>query len=238
MPKHLAEWSHANTAWEDPTATPCFCGHLTPYSETLPRSGMTRNGQLYARPTSAHPTGDSGSLSLPTPRATLGGSATETVAKLPTQKAGDADWGLPRTSGRPPEKSTHLATRLAYTLPTPSANIAANGGSQHPDKRRAGGHQPSIEDVAEHTTDWGPYESAIRRWEQALDRPAPAPTEPGKTRPRLSPRFVEWMMGLPDGHVTATATTRTQQLKALGNGVVPQQAAAAIRANLTNGPTV
>jgi DNA (cytosine-5)-methyltransferase 1 len=37
-------------------------------------------------------------------------------------------------------------------------------------------------------------------------------------------------MGLPAGHVTAVpALTRTQQLKALGNGVVPQQAEAAIR---------
>ena len=37
------------------------------------------------------------------------------VALLPTPKAGDADFGLPRTSGRPPERSTHLATRLHYT---------------------------------------------------------------------------------------------------------------------------
>jgi DNA (cytosine-5)-methyltransferase 1 len=38
------------------------------------------------------------------------------------------------------------------------------------------------------------------------------------------------MMGLPAGHVTAVpGMTRAQQLKALGNGVVPQQAAAAIR---------
>lgn len=37
-------------------------------------------------------------------------------------------------------------------------------------------------------------------------------------------------MGLPAGHVTAVPElTRNEQLKALGNGVVPQQAAAAIR---------
>lgn len=37
-------------------------------------------------------------------------------------------------------------------------------------------------------------------------------------------------MGLPAGHVTdpAIAITRNDQLKALGNGVVPQQAAAAV----------
>ncbi|MFJ2630897.1 hypothetical protein ACIO6U_02890 [Streptomyces sp. NPDC087422] len=37
-------------------------------------------------------------------------------------------------------------------------------------------------------------------------------------------------MGLPAGHVTGVpGLSRTRQLKALGNGVVPQQAAAAIR---------
>ena len=41
-------------------------------------------------------------------------------------------------------------------------------------------------------------------------------------------------MGLPEGHVTdpAIGLTRNQQLKALGNGVVPQQAATATRSLL------
>jgi DNA (cytosine-5)-methyltransferase 1 len=79
---------------------------------------------------------------------------------------------------------------------------------------------------------WAAYAPAIARWEAVLGRPAPSPTEPGRDeRPRLSPRFVEWMMGLPAGHVTdpAIGLTRAQQLKALGNGVVPQQAALALR---------
>lgn len=77
---------------------------------------------------------------------------------------------------------------------------------------------------------WGDYAPAISRWE-ALTRPAPAPTLPtgrgGKHQ--LSAAFVEWMMGLPQGWVTDTDTTRNEQLKALGNGVVPQQAAEAIK---------
>lgn len=78
-------------------------------------------------------------------------------------------------------------------------------------------------------TDWGIYRPAIERWERTLGRPAPAPMEPGRARPRLSARFVEWMMGLPDGWVTGTpGLTRTQQLRALGNGVVPLQAQAAL----------
>jgi DNA (cytosine-5)-methyltransferase 1 len=46
----------------------------------------------------------------------------------------------------------------------------------------------------------------------------------------LSPAFVEWMQGLPAGHVTDVPDlSRNAQLKALGNGVVPQQAALALR---------
>jgi DNA (cytosine-5)-methyltransferase 1 len=77
---------------------------------------------------------------------------------------------------------------------------------------------------------WGDYEPAIRRWER-LTRPAPPPTEPSRNgAARLSPAFVEWMQGLPAGHVTAVpGLTRNDQLKALGNGCVPQQVALAVR---------
>jgi hypothetical protein len=61
----------------------------------------------------------------------------------------------------------------------------------------------------------------------------------------LSPRFVEWMQGLPDGWVTdptiwrgvRPASARRQQLKALGNGVVPQQAVHALRSLFLTVPT-
>lgn len=42
---------------------------------------------------------------------------------------------------------------------------------------------------------------------------------------RLNPRFNEWAMGLPSGWVTdVPGISHAQQLKMLGNGVVPQQA--------------
>jgi DNA (cytosine-5)-methyltransferase 1 len=76
---------------------------------------------------------------------------------------------------------------------------------------------------------WGAYEPAIRRWEAILERRAPHPVEFGRGgRPRLAPYFVEWLMGLDDGHVTALDLPRTAQLRILGNGVVPQQADHAI----------
>lgn len=65
-------------------------------------------------------------------------------------------------------------------------------------------------------------------------RPAPAPAAEGpRGGAQLSPAFVEWMMGLDAGHVTGVpGLSRAAQLKILGNGVVPLQAAAAVRALL------
>lgn len=41
---------------------------------------------------------------------------------------------------------------------------------------------------------------------------------------KLNPKFVEYMMGLPEGWVTDLDLSRAQMFKLLGNGVVPQQA--------------
>jgi DNA (cytosine-5)-methyltransferase 1 len=73
------------------------------------------------------------------------------------------------------------------------------------------------------------YEAAIERW-QAIQGEPPSPL----MGERLNPKFVEWMMGLPNGWVTECGLSVTQQLKMLGNGVVPQQAKLALEL-LTNG---
>jgi DNA (cytosine-5)-methyltransferase 1 len=104
-------------------------------------------------------------------------------------------------------------------------------GLQRSGSTTCGGRRPTDQGGAAEGLDWGDYGPAVRRWERRLGRPAPVPTEPGsKGQPRLSPVFVEWMMGLPTGWVTdVPGLSRNDQLKALGNGVVPQQAAAAVR---------
>jgi DNA (cytosine-5)-methyltransferase 1 len=83
--------------------------------------------------------------------------------------------------------------------------------------------------------DWGVYAAAVRRWEQVLGRPAPFPTQPGRHgSPVLAPAFVEWLQGLEPGWVASLELPRTAQLRALGNGVVPQQAAHAVGLLLTD----
>ena len=88
---------------------------------------------------------------------------------------------------------------------------------------------PQIEPSRAGVTGWGSgeYDAAIRRWEGRF-RLAPPPTEPtGRGgAERLSPAFAEWMMGLPAGWVTdVPGLTRSDKLKIIGNGVVPQQVA-------------
>jgi DNA (cytosine-5)-methyltransferase 1 len=77
--------------------------------------------------------------------------------------------------------------------------------------------------------DWGVYAPAIRRWEQVVGRSVPCPTQLGRHgRPVLAPAFVEWLQGLQPGWVTDLGLPRTAELRALGNGVVPQQATHAV----------
>ena len=68
-------------------------------------------------------------------------------------------------------------------------------------------------------------------------REAPAPTVyDGKDgRPRLSSLLTEWMMGVPKGWITDCGLSRNEELKACGNGVVPQQAVLALRYLLRKG---
>lgn len=64
------------------------------------------------------------------------------------------------------------------------------------------------------------------RFSREMDRQSvPATLDQGK----LNPVFVEYMMGLPKGWITDLDLPRTQKLKMLGNGVVPQQAFYAIQ---------
>ena len=126
-------------------------------------------------------------------------------------------------------------------LPTPVVTDSA--GARNATSGRQDGSQhhsgTTLGDLV-HLNAFGVYAPAIARWETILDRPAPEPTIPApKGGRRLSPVFVEWLMGLPGGHVTdpAIGLTRAQQIKALGNGVVPQQAALALRMLLGLGGT-
>lgn len=112
-------------------------------------------------------------------------------------------------------------------LGTPRTS-SANGSSSM--QVSTGAPKARLEDQVQ-LTSWGKFAPAIERWEAVLGRAAPAPTQAdGKDGAhRLSSAFTEWMMGLPAGWVTQVGLGRKDELKACGNGVVPQQAELALR---------
>ncbi|MFI6640124.1 DNA cytosine methyltransferase [Streptomyces sp. NPDC050504] len=117
--------------------------------------------------------------------------------------------------------AAHADRRGLERDPEPPAgrNALRQRVRQDPDRRDDAPAQPG--------TDFGEYGPAVARWETVLGRRSPGPVD---ALGRLNPAFVEWLMGLPAGHVTdVPGLSRTAQLKALGNGVVPQQAVAALR---------
>ena len=90
MQEPLASWNPERDVWETQQVD-LFSGLSDVYSEIWPASGMTRNGLAFELPTWEPPTSGTECSSLPTPRATRGGSSTETVAMLPTPAARDGD---------------------------------------------------------------------------------------------------------------------------------------------------
>jgi DNA (cytosine-5)-methyltransferase 1 len=161
---------------------------------------------------------------LPTPR--VAATRTGRSAILGSSSSPSLDQALELARGEMPRElaSWDEAPASWRLLPTPRATDGTNGG---PNQRGSSGDLMLPSAVCD-TDRWGQYAPAIARWETVLGRPAPDPTEPNtKGQPRLSPRFVEWMQGLPAGHVT-DHTSRTEALRGLGNGVVPQQCAVAV----------
>lgn len=127
------------------------------------------------------------------------------------------------------ERNTLPLNAEVMLFPTATASDWKGANNSGSTTSSANGLATIVDNLPE--TTWGKFEPAIRRWEQVLGRAAPAPTKPdGKDgNHRLSSKFTEWMMGLPDGWVTDVGLTRNEELKACGNGVVPQQAELALR---------
>lgn len=95
---------------------------------------------------------------------------------------------------------------------------------------RLGRAEPSDPDSPSNDPRLGDYAPRLRLWESLTGLPMPEPEEASPNgRRRLSPRFGEWMMGLPRGWVTGIRTIpRSAQIRILGNGVVPRQGRLAI----------
>lgn len=180
---------------------------------------------------------------LPTPRSLDGRLSLRSPSGLRHVQAGYGN--LPEVIG-------------ARLLPTPTARDHKGRNQRDDDTCLPGAirHVGNAVPDAGPRFDFKDYAPAVRRWEAVTGRRAPSPVIASARqggRPTLSPLFVEWMMGLPPAWVTDPAIWapsadpdpawfdlafegvargmpgRPRQVRALGNGVVPQQGTEAIR---------
>jgi DNA (cytosine-5)-methyltransferase 1 len=129
------------------------------------------------------------------------------------------------------EFATSGNQRQSQSQSTQCCKTASNATSQRPQREIDQKHRFKCScGIASNTDDAGRFGNTQRpsrrfntRNQMRLQR-TPNPLELGK----LNAKFVEYMMGLPEGWVTDLEISRSQQLKLLGNGVVPQQAYYAI----------
>jgi DNA (cytosine-5)-methyltransferase 1 len=254
----IARWNGARYAWES-DQTSLFCSeHWELYSETWRTSGMMLNGVAYELPMSEPLIVGSefSSSLLPSPVArdykgvpgknVQMASLPREVSLLPTPAS--RDWKSCESNVVfDPAERRPLPEVVVNLLPTPSAGNFNDGEDltswearrqKNKSKGINGNGQGTplsiavqgLDNQEEDQSRWGKYSKAIERWENILGRPAPDPTEPGRSSPRLSPAFSEFMMGLPEGWVTnVPGLNRKQTLSVIGNGVVPSQAALALR---------
>jgi hypothetical protein len=216
-------WNGVRGVWEKPGTVNLLCEHSELFSESWPISGTMRNGRVFELPMPGLPTSDLESLSL---------RGQEKVS-VPTPTASDYSFeGLVRKCTiESPNRGVGLglwAARIEL-LRTPAASEAERG-HQPEEKAKARGGQVTLSGQTNFGADFGRFEPAINRWEQITGNQAPAPTKPdGKDGgARLSAEFTEWMMGLEPGWITGVGLSRKDELKACGNGVVPQQAKLAL----------
>jgi DNA (cytosine-5)-methyltransferase 1 len=164
-----------------------------------------------------------------------------------TQIGYDAQWTIVRASdvGAPHQRArlfiiaypTHIGCTyrntigLEQTLTESQDNgfIANSNSNGNEESRRAA---ICVQSASEGLRGWQDKRKARNeyRFSIEMDRQnIPNTLDQGK----LNPVFVEYMMGLPVGWVTDMDLLRSQKLKMLGNGVVPQQAYYAFQQLLT-----
>jgi hypothetical protein len=249
----LAQYDRDGRCWKTSEVTSLWA--LPMSSLTLPTWGCLHDGALYELPTPALPTIERDCSSLPTPTSQAAkhptmddrGPGTPDDANLwsvvgrllPTPAVNGIgagkdpqawdDWTerMKQAHGNGNGHGKSLEQEALRMLPTPTTMDA-----------KATNTPAVAEKFRDNNQNCLTYEIALLgantrlplpSWEHAIGRPAPAPTVQRNNRDRLSPAFVEWMMGLPEGHVTGHGLSPSAELKMLGNGVVPQQARLALQ---------
>lgn len=210
----FARYDLADCSWK--TSQASFMEELSTFSEDWPRSGTMRNGLLYERPTLVHRTAGSGSSSWPTARVSMahGASQAELDQGNPNRRIETEaeNWHTPDTAPEAPNKGSNM-TRGEGLKPPGLGNQAQSMMWATPTSRDyKDGSDPS-ENVETNAL----LGRQAPRWNgpQAPRTPMPGPQSSENdqiSHRRLNPKFVEWLMGLPEGwlELTAFASSETE----------------------------
>ena len=223
----LARWDHATRSWRTPQCS--LLEGLDVFSETWPRSGMTRSGIAFQLPPSAPLTRGTASGSslcvkpthhVPTPTASDHIERQETMGRLnyETNKAVTVDrwvkmWPTPKASAsgpdyarslRPKSGGDDLATAVdRERFPTPRVE----------DGQCAGGHRGKDDTLHACAKRWA--SPAARDFKSGRGRKenGHTPQLPEQVGGQLNPPWVEWLMGWPIGWtgLAPLATDRFQR---------------------------
>ena len=193
---------------------------------------MTQSGQLFALPTLVRRTDENGASSWPTH--TTNSATYSNGERGPNLIEAAANWPTARVGGNEPSQQEmeegdpkHRLETAAAIWHTPRVSPAAQYAEDSETRTRGGREYITLATQADQT--WmtptardhrdGANPSENVATNSLLGRQAPRTPMPGQessqqTR-RLNPRFVEWLMGWPDGLTDleswATASSRTKQ---------------------------
>lgn len=151
------------------------------------------------------------------------GTIEEAVSLLPTPNATDH-----KGPGQPPGRTRdgHLRPASDADLPTavellktPTAQLAVNGGSQDPEKRKAGGHGPTLADQVEHS---------LLPTPRATDGTKGGPNQRGSSGDMMLPSAVQMLLPTPTANVSGRTGEQHMAMRhAIGRNTPSQLEAAA-----------
>ncbi len=198
----FARYDPEASSWK--TSQVSFMEELNTFSETWPRSGSMRNGQVFERQTLAHLIAGNGSLSWQTP-ATFQGKYRRQIGQ--TERAdlllpGQAEnWATPMAADSAQGDIENENTKYMTTGTGRLRKISNSGESGSLGLAREVKHwqTPSANEDAAGTIN-GNMQHMLSHQVQV----ATGITSTNDTGQRLNPLFVEWLMGWPEGWLETT----------------------------------
>jgi len=196
----FARYDHAESLWK--TSQASFMEELNTFSVAWPRSGSMRNGFLFERPTLVRPIAGSEYSSWPTPEAS-NFEKPKTKASPQTSLGHESvNWASPVAADAAQGDIENDNTKYVTTGTGRLRKISNSGESGSLGLAREVKHwaTPTTRDYkdGDGTAD---VDTNALLGRQAPRTPMPGQTSQNDTGRRLNPRFVEWLMGLPDQHM-------------------------------------